>query len=73
MSDLNLPFKFFATVGDVLDDITYSCDSSPTSPDHLVITWTEDDEQEYLAEYTREEVTNFVNKGLWIIVGENNA
>lgn len=67
MNNLNLPFKFS------LDDNTYSCDSSSTSPDHLIITWMEDDEQEYLAEYTREEVTNFVNKGLWIIVGEKNA
>lgn len=72
MTNLNLPFKFF-TVGGILDDITYSCDSSPTSTEYVIITWTEEDEQEYFAEYTREEVTNFVNKGLWIIVGEANA
>ncbi len=70
MNNLNLPFKFFVPGG---DELTYSCDVSPTSWDHLSIRWTEEDEQECFTEYTREEVSNFIDKGLWIIVGEDNA
>ena len=67
---LKTSFKF--TTKDTNDGIIYSCQTAFLLEDYFLISWSYKEETSAV-EYTRDQVTEYINRGLWIIVGEDNA
>lgn len=63
-------FKF--TTKDTNDGILYSCQTACSLENYFLISWYYKGETSAV-EYTREQVTEYINLGLWVIVGEINA
>lgn len=67
---LKASFKF--TTKDTNDGIIYSCQTACFLEDYFLISWCYK-EGTSAVEYTRDQVTEYINRGIWIIVGEANA
>ena len=67
---LNTSFRF--TVKDSDDYIVYTCWPSHTLLGHYVVSWVYENSYSSV-DYTAEQVKEYVDKGVWVIVGEDNA
>lgn len=67
---LKTSFKF--KTKDTDDGIIYFCQPACFLEDYFLISWYYKEETSAV-EYTRDQVTEYVNRGLWVIAGEDNA
>ena len=67
---LNTSFRF--TVKDSDDYIVYTCQRACGVSGHYLVSWVYEDRQ-CAVEYAADRVKEYVDKGVWVIVGEDNA
>jgi hypothetical protein len=67
---INTSFKF--TVKDSDDYILYTCRQSHALPGYYIVSWVYKNITSAV-DYTAEQVKEYVEKGFWVIVGEDNA
>lgn len=67
---LNTSFRF--TVKDSDDYIVYTCRQSSTLLGYYIVSWVYNNRYSSV-DYTADQVTDYVDKGVWVIVGEDNA
>ena len=67
---LNTSFRF--TVKDSDDYIVYTCRQSSTLLGYYIVSWVYKNSTSAV-DYAADEVKEYVDSGVWVIVGETNA
>lgn len=67
---LNTSFRF--TVKDSDDYIVYTCRQSSTLLGYYIVSWVYNNRYSSV-DYTADQVKEYVDSGVWVIVGETNA
>lgn len=70
--DVSREFKFLVKSSE-WGDILYSCIPAVFLKDYVLVSWVDPQGGTCAMEYTKIEAARFIKKGLWIIVGEDNA
>ena len=67
---INTSFRF--TVKDSDDYIVYTCRQSSTLLGYYIVSWVYKNRYSSV-DYTADQVTEYVDSGVWVIVGETDA
>lgn len=70
---LNTSFRFTVKDADDYDDyIVYTCRQSHTLLGYYIVSWVYKNRYSSV-DYAADQVKEYVDKGVWVIVGEDNA